>query len=181
MREHLRPVQWAAVGVAALAVIYLTIAYGSLPWIALTLAVTFGLYGLLKKAAPLGALHGLTVETGVLFLPSLIYLLSAHVQGTGAFGSTDPVPNLLLAGAGIVTTIPLLLFATAVRRIPLWLMGLLQYIAPTIQFLIGVFVYGELFTPERAIGFIVIWAALGFFWLEGFLWQRQRVSPQATD
>lgn len=167
LRERLRPWQWLPVGLAASGVIYLTAAYGSLPWLALALAGSFGLYGLVKKLAPLGALHGLTVETGVLFLPCLAFLLWAQAAGFGAFGRLGLRADLLMAGAGVVTTVPLLLFASAARQIPLSLVGLLQYIAPTMQFLLGVLVYHEPFTPQRAIGFAIVWLALVIFWVEG--------------
>jgi len=172
LRERLRPAQWATLGLAALAVIYLTTVFGSLPWIALTLATTFSLYGLFKKTAPLGALYGLTIETGVLFIPSLAYLIFVQVQGTGSFGYSGTLLDLLLVGSGLVTTLPLLMFARAARSIPLWMVGLLQYIAPTMQFLIGVLLYREPFSVERAIGFAIIWVALIIFWLEGIIWRR---------
>jgi len=180
LRERLRPVQWAAIGMAALAVIYLTVVYGSLPWIALTLAATFSVYGFLKKIASLGSLYGLTVETGVLFIPFLVYLITIQVQATGSFGSSGFVTDLLLVGSGLVTILPLLMFANAARSIPLWMVGLLQYIAPTMQFLIGVLLYHEPFTIERAVGFGIIWAALIAFWLEGVVW-RKRLSMQAVQ
>ena len=146
LHERLRRAQWIAVGLAAAGVIYLTLAYGSLPWIALTLAFSFGLYGLVKKMAPLGALHGLTLETALLFVPMLLYLIFAEVHGEGVFLHTDGVSTLLLIGAGVVTVVPLLMFAAAVRLIPLSLIGILQYIAPTLQFLIGVLIFEEPFT-----------------------------------
>lgn len=177
LHEHLRLAQWAAIGMAALAVIYLTVVYGSLPWIALTLAGTFSLYGFLKKIAPLGSLYGLTVETGILFTPFLAFLIILQVQGIGSFANAGFLPDLLLVGSGLVTILPLLMFANAARSIPLWMVGLLQYIAPTMQFLIGVLLYHEPFTVERAVGFGIIWAALILFWLEGIIWRR-RLSPQ---
>ena len=151
LRERLRPMQWLPIGLAAAGVLYLTFAYrvgaahGSLPWIALTLAFTFGIYGLVKKTAPLGSLYGLTLETGILFLPALVYLVYAEAAGTAAFLHTGAGSDLLLIGAGAVTTIPLLMFASAAQRIPLSLVGILQYIAPTLQFLLGVLVYHEPF------------------------------------
>jgi chloramphenicol-sensitive protein RarD len=154
-------------------VIYLTVAYGSLPWLALALAGSFGLYGLVKKTAPLGPLYGLTIETGVLFLPCLLFLVWVEWKGSGSFGHLGLRTDLLLIGAGVVTTVPLLLFASAARSIPLSLIGLLQYIAPTMQFLLGVLLYHEPFTPERAVGFAVIWLALVIFWLEGWLARRR--------
>ena len=173
LREKLRLTQWIPIAMAGAAVIYLTLGYGTLPWIALTLAVTFALYGLLKKITPLGSLHGLTMETGVLLIPCLAYLLCAESNGVGAFGHAGWVSDSLLLGTGIFTALPLLMFANAARSIPLWSIGLLQYIAPTMQFLIGVLIYGEAFTLARAVGFVIIWSALFFFWLEGFLWRRQ--------
>ena len=165
--ERLRPAQWLPVGLATCGVVYLTITYGSQPWIALTLALTFGIYGLVKKIAPLGSLHGLTLETGFLFLPATIYLLFTDYSGQGAFGHDDLQTNMLLLGAGVVTIIPLLLFASAARRITLTMVGIMQYIAPSLQFLIGVFIYKEPFTRTKLIGFMMVWIALIIFWVEG--------------
>jgi chloramphenicol-sensitive protein RarD len=170
--ERLRPAQWFAVGLAAFGVIYLTWTYGSLPWIALSLAFTFGLYGLLKKIAPLGSLYGLTLETGLVFLPALGYLIFAESTGNAAFGHRGIVSVLLLVGTGIVTTIPLLMFASAARRIPLTMIGVMQYIAPTMQFLLGVLIYNEPFTTSKLIGFSMVWVALIVFWTEGLAAHR---------
>jgi chloramphenicol-sensitive protein RarD len=169
LRERLRPLQWLPIGLAATGVLYLTFAYGSLPWVALTLAVTFGLYGLVKKIAPLGALHGLTLETGILFLPAVIFLMLSESSGTGAFLHSPTYQNMMLVSAGLVTVVPLILFASAAQRIPLSLMGILQYINPTMQFLLGVLVYKEPFDHHRLIGFAVVWVALILFGLEGTL------------
>jgi chloramphenicol-sensitive protein RarD len=177
LREKLRPVQWIPVGLAAAGVIYLTIVYGQLPWIALTLAFSFGTYGLVKKLAPLGSLYGLTLETGILFIPALIYLTFSESAGTGAFTHTGLVPDLLMVGAGVVTTIPLLMFASAARQIPLTIVGLLQYIAPTLQFLLGVLVYKEPFDHTHLIGFGIIWIALIIFWAESYLAHRVPSEP----
>lgn len=171
--ERLRPLQWIPVCLATCGVVYLTITYGSLPWIALTLAFTFGIYGLVKKIAPLGSLHGLTLETGFLFLPATVYLLFVDISGRGAFGHAGLQTNMLLLGAGIVTIIPLLLFASAARRITLSMVGIMQYIAPSLQFLIGVFVYKEPFTHTRLIGFTLVWTALIIFWLEGVVARKK--------
>lgn len=179
LREKLRPAQWIPIGLAAAAVLYLTLQHGALPWIALALALTFGLYGLIKKIAPLGALHGLTLETAILFLPALGYLLFAESRGTGAFGHAGWAVTLLLALSGVVTAIPLLMFAVAARSIPLYMIGILQYIAPTGQFLLGVLVFGEAFTPERVVAFSLIWFALLLYSLESFLVNR-RTSLGAT-
>ena len=172
LKERLRTAQWLPIGLAAFGVIYLTWAYGSLPWIALTLAFTFGLYGLVKKVSPLGSLYGLTLETGLVFLPALGYLFYTQATGEGAFGHTGIGSDLLLVGAGAVTTIPLLMFASAARRIPLTMVGIMQYIAPTIQFLLGVFIYQEAFTTTKLIGFSMVWFALIVFWLEGVFVRR---------
>jgi len=172
LREKLRPAQWIPLGLAAAGVIYLTVVYGKLPWIALTLAFSFGVYGLVKKMAPLGSLYGLTLETGILFLPALIYLLTMEANGSGAFLHTGTNSDLLMIGAGIATTVPLLMFASAAKSIPLSMVGLLQYIAPTIQFLLGVFVYKEAFDFNHLIGFSVVWLALVIFWVENYLAHR---------
>jgi chloramphenicol-sensitive protein RarD len=167
--ERLRRAQWVAVGLAAAGVIYLTIVYRTPPWIALSLALSFGLYGLLKKTAPLDALQGLSLETSVLALPALAFLLFENHAGRGAFGHVGPLLTLVMIGAGPVTSIPLLLFAAAARRIPLSLMGMLQYINPSIQFLLGVFLYKEPFTRGQFVGFACVWAALVLFAGEGYV------------
>ena len=177
--ERLRPAQWIPVGLATAGVVYLTLSYGQVPWISLVLAFSFGLYGLVKKMAPLGPLHGLAMETGTIFIPALAYLVYEQVQGTGSFINDGPLMTGLLAFAGIATAIPLLLFATGVRSVPLTTIGLLQYIAPTLQFLIGVLVYGEPFGPERVVGFCIIWLALIVFSAENLL-NRRKTLPAAA-
>jgi len=181
LRERLRPLQWVPIGMAAAGVLYLTFAYGSFPWVALTLAVSFGFYGLVKKTAPLGALNGLTLETGILFLPALGYLLTAEFNGTGAFLNSTALTNLMLVGAGLVTVAPLLMFASAVQRIPLTIIGLLQYINPTMQFLLGVLIFKEPFNHRRLIGFSVVWFALILFGVEGLLTQRKSRVLASAD
>jgi chloramphenicol-sensitive protein RarD len=177
LRERLRPTQWIPVALATAGVTYLTVAYGRLPWIALSLAFSFGFYGLVKKLAPLGSLYGLTLETAIVFPVALIYLAFAGFNGTGAFLHGGTQIDLLLIGAGTVTTIPLLMFASAARQIPLTVIGLLQYIAPTIQFLIGIFIYKEPFDQSHLIGFGVVWIALIIFWVENFIAHRTPVEP----
>lgn len=177
LREKLRPFQWIPVGLAAAGMLYLTFVYGSFPWIALTLAISFGIYGFVQKVAPLSSLHSVALETLILFLPAAGYLAWANAAGAGAFGHTGIAQALLLAGAGVITTIPLLLFAAAAQRITLFLIGVLQYIAPTMYFLIGVFVYDEPLTPERLTGFAVIWLALILFAAEGYLSRRAEPAP----
>jgi len=181
LREKIRPLQWVPIGMATAGVLYLTFSYGSLPWIALVLAFTFALYGLLKKTAPLGSLHSLTLETGILFVPSLLYLVYVALQGSGIFIEYNTLTNLLLVFTGVVTAVPLLLFGAAARSINLSLLGLLQYIAPTCQFLIGVLIYNEPFTQARLIGFSIIWAALFLYWLESFLAHRRASRLAAAD
>ena len=171
--ERLRPMQWLPLGLAAAGVLYLTIVIGSLPWIALSLAFSFGFYGLVKKLAPLGSLFGLTIETGVVFIPAFIYLIVMDSQGQGNFFQGDFLMSLLLIGAGVVTAVPLLMYASAVRRIPLSIVGVLQYITPTMQFLIGVLVYKEVFTSAKLIGFSMVWVALIIFWVEGIVEGRK--------
>jgi chloramphenicol-sensitive protein RarD len=180
LRERLRPLQWVPVGLAAAGVLYLTFAYGSLPWIALTLAFSFGIYGLVKKTAPLGSLYGLTLETGILFVPAVGFLIYLQTMGQGAFLNSNPITDLLLVGAGLVTTLPLLMFASAAQRIPLSMVGVLQYIAPTLQFLIGVLVYREPFDHSHLIGFGMVWLALILFWGEGF-WASRRPVMQPVE
>jgi chloramphenicol-sensitive protein RarD len=176
LHEHLRPRQWISIGLAAAGVLFLAIVHGSIPWIALTLAFSFAFYGLVKKTAPLGSLYGLTLETGILILPALFFLFISDVNGTGAFLHTGTTADILLAGAGIVTTIPLLLFASAARRIPLSLIGVLQYISPTLQFLIGVLIYHESFTLIQFIGYAIVWIALILFGMESFFAYRAQIA-----
>ena len=177
LRERLRTLQWLPVALAAAGVIYLTITYGRPPWIALSLAVSFGFYGLVKKLAPLGSLYGLTLETAIVFPIALLYLTFVDLSGTGAFLHESALTDILLIGAGAVTTIPLLMFASAARQIPLTVIGILQYIAPTIQFLIGVFIYHEPFDQSRLIGFGLVWIALIIFWVESYFANRVPVRP----
>ncbi|GIH22400.1 protein RarD [Acrocarpospora phusangensis] len=160
-RERLRRWQWVAVALGGIAVVILTVAYGSLPWIALTLAFSFGLYGLLKKAANVGAAESLTVETVVLLLPALGYL--AVLGGENTFGAQGVGHALLLVGGGIVTAVPLLAFTAAAIRVPMSIIGILQYIAPVLQFLLGVFVAHESMPASRWAGFLVVWLALCVF------------------
>lgn len=174
LRERLRAFQWVPVVMAAAGVTYLAVAYGRLPWIALTLAVSFGLYGLVKKVAPLGSLFGLSLETGILLLPALGWLVYSDRIGQGAFLHAGTGSDLLLVGAGAVTTVPLLMFASAAQRIPLSLMGIVQYITPTMQFLLGVLAYKEPFTHTQLIGFGIVWTALVLFWVESFFAARRR-------
>ncbi|GGK79471.1 protein RarD [Planomonospora parontospora subsp. parontospora] len=163
LKERLRPLQWAAVGLGAAAVVVLTLDYGRLPWIAMVLAASFGTYGLVKKTAQVGAAESMAVETLVLLLPALGYLGYLTQQGTGTFGSAGAGHALLLAGAGVITAVPLICFSAAAIRVPLTTIGLLQYIAPVLQFLCGVFVAHEVMPPSRWAGFAIVWLALSVF------------------
>lgn len=171
--ERLRRGQWLAIGVAAAAVTWLTIDHGSPPWIAFGLAATFATYGALKKKAATGAVQSLAVETSVITPFALGYLVWLQLSGDAMFGPGEVSMSLLLAAAGLATAIPLLFFASAATRIPLTILGLLQYLAPTLQFLLGVLVFGEPMPPERFAGFVIIWIALAIFTTEGLLHQRK--------
>jgi chloramphenicol-sensitive protein RarD len=174
LRERLRAFQWVAIALAAAGVGYLAIVYGDVPWIAIGLAVTFGTYGLVKKKAPLGPVPGLTLETGLLFLPAVAFLLATELRGRGAFLELAAGTKALVAAAGPVTTLPLVLFAAAVQRVPLSAIGILQFIAPTIQFLLGVLVYKEPFSHQQLVGFALVWSAVIVFGGEGMLATRRR-------
>jgi chloramphenicol-sensitive protein RarD len=169
LRERLRPVQWAAVGVATIGIAYLAAAVGGLPWIAIGLAVSFGSYGLIKKRAPLPPLQGLTLETAILWLPAAGLITFGMLNGTGAFLIGLPATDGYLVLGGLVTVVPLLLFASAVQLVPLSTVGILQYIAPSIQFLLGTLLYHEPFGPAQLRGFIAVWVALVAFTADG-LW-----------
>jgi chloramphenicol-sensitive protein RarD len=174
--------QVAAVVLAGLGVVYLTVNYGSLPWISLALAFSFGTYGLIKKTAALESMHGFGLETMVLFLPALGYLLYRNAAGIGAFAHQGTLITLLLVLAGPVTSIPLLMFGYAARHIPLSMLGFIQYITPTLQFLLGVFLYLEPFPPARLIGFCIIWLALLVYSLEGVWFNRKlKTRPSLVE
>lgn len=183
LHERLRPVQWAAIGLGALAVVALTVDYGRPPWIALGLASSFATYGLLKKrvGASVGALQSLTVETAVLALPALAYLLTLEGQGTGHFGHEGVGHGLLLASAGVATAVPLLLFAAAARRVPLSTLGLLQYLAPVLQFLTGVLLYDEPMPASRLAGFGLVWVALVVLSVDGLRHRSRARRAAAAD
>jgi len=170
LKERLRAVQWVAIAIAALGVAWLTWQTGTVPWIALFLAFSFGGYGLLRKTAALGALEGLSFETIVLFPLAAAYVIWLTVNGQNVFINTDSdTTRVLLVMAGPLTAIPLLLFASGARKIPLSVLGLLQYLSPTLQFLLGVWLFKEAFTADRLVGFVLIWSALILFAGEGLL------------
>ena len=159
LREKLRPAQWIAVALAAAGVVILTLGYGSLPWIALVLAISWGSYSLIKKSLNLGALETLSLETLFAFLPNLVFLFIIQGNGSAEFGSTWSI-SLLLFGAGAATVIPLLLFNGSTTRLPLSTVGLLQYVTPTIMFFIGIYINNEDISTTKVIGFAFIWLAL---------------------
>jgi chloramphenicol-sensitive protein RarD len=163
LRERLRTLQWVAVGFGALAVLVLTLDYGRLPWIALTLAFSFGVYGLVKKKAGVAATESLAVETLVLLLPALAYVGFLQVTGQGTFAQEGAGHALLLVGAGVITAVPLLCFGAAAISVPLSTIGLLQYIAPILQFGCGVLIAKEVMPSSRWIGFSIVWLALAVF------------------
>ena len=179
LKERMRKFQFAAILIALAGVLYLTFNYGSFPSIALFLATSFAFYGLLRKTAYLNSLQGLTLETGFLFIPALIYLLGLGLHHHGALFNSDLSTGFLLFATGAITAFPLLLFASGARRITFITLGLLQYIAPTLQFLIGVFVYHENFPRERLTGFMIIWIALVLYTSESILtnYKYKRLSP----
>ncbi len=180
LREKMRNGQWLAMGIAAMGVLYLTISYGAPPWISLVLAFSFGFYGLLVKTAALNSVQGLTLETAFLSLPALAILMVLEFQGTGAFGHANALTTVLLILTGVATALPLIFFATAAREIPLSMVGILQYIAPTLQFSLGVMVYGEPFDQQRAIGFGIIWTALAIYSIEGII-SKRRTAVQVPN
>lgn len=171
--EKLRKVQWVALVLACCGVLYMTIQCGRLPWVALVLASTFSLYGFAKKKAPLSSTPGLVLETAFLLPLALGLIAWNEMTGTQTLSNADPQTLILLAGAGAVTSVPLILFSKAARLIPLYMIGFLQYISPTTQFLLGVFVYHEDFGSDQLIGFSLVWTSVLIFCLEGLFNMRK--------
>jgi chloramphenicol-sensitive protein RarD len=181
-RERLRRWQWVAVGIGTVAVGVLTVDYGHLPWIALILAVSFGSYGLLKKLVGAPAAEGMTIETGALLLPGLAYLAFLETTHRATFGHAPALTTALLVGTGVITAVPLLLFAGAANRVPLAVLGICQYLTPTLQLLIGVFVFGEPMPPARLAGFVLVWTALAVFTFDAFRHRRASImAGSASD
>lgn len=174
-KERMRAGQWLAIAIAGAGVLYLAVVYGHFPWIGLTLAVTFALYGVLRKQAPLPSLQGLTLETMFAALPALLYLTTIQMTGQAAFINDGALITTLLIGAGAITAVPLIMFAAGVRLIPLTTLGILQFISPTIQFLLGVLVFGESFNLQRLAGFSLVWIALIVFTAENFITRRRTI------
>ncbi|PPK68028.1 EamA family transporter RarD [Actinokineospora auranticolor] len=177
--ERLRRAQWIGLLIALAAVVELTFDYGRLPWLALTLAFSFGTYGLMKKKAAVGSTEGLALETAILAPLALGYLVFTHAQGTGTFGHAGWGNALLLVGTGVITAIPLLMFGAAATRVPLTTLGLLQYFVPIIQFAIGLLVFHEHMTTARWVGFGLVWVALVVITVESLVARgtaRRRVA-----
>ena len=192
--ERLRPLQWVATAVGGAAVVVIAVGYGKLPWISLALAATFGLYSLVKNRVgrTVGALAGLTVETAALFPVAVAYLVVLGATGAGVVGSAgggpDPGLTALLVASGPLTAVPLLLFGGAARRLPLSVVGMLQYLAPTLQFIVGVVVFGEEMLAARWWGFALVWVALAVLTTDGLrtsrvdrLARRARLAAQASS
>jgi len=181
LRERMRPLQWVAMGVGLLAVLVLAVDYGRPPWIALLLAFSFGTYGLLKKQANAGAFESLTVETAVVAPLALVYLLVIGATGDGHFTSEGAGHTLLFLSAGVVTAVPLICFGAAAVRVPLVVLGLLQYLAPIIQFALGVLHFHEEMPTGRWIGFGLVWVALAVFTYEAIRHRRSqlRIATEA--
>ena len=158
--ERLRNIQWAAVSLAALGVVWLAFQHGQVPWVALSLATTFCLYSFVKKTTALHPITSLSIETWALFIPALGFLVYEHARGRGGWLNGDVLADALLIGSGVATTIPLLLFAAGAQLIPLSTTGLLQYVGPTLQFILGVWVFHEAFSAAKLIGFALVWTAL---------------------
>lgn len=175
LKERLRPVQWAAVGIGAGAVVVLTVGLGRPPWISLSLALSFALYGLIKKKVNLGGVESLAAETAIQFLPALGYLLWLGSRGESTFGTEGAGHAVLLAATGVVTAVPLMWFGAAAIRVPLSTLGLLQYLAPILQFLLGVLYFREAMPAERWAGFALVWLALSLL-----TWDALRTARQSA-
>ncbi|WP_433232873.1 EamA family transporter RarD [Actinomadura formosensis] len=180
-RERLRPGQWAAVGLGTVAVIVLTVDYGRPPWIALVLAFAFGTYGLLKKFADMPSAESLAVETALLFLPALVFVLVLEGRGEASFGHHGMGHAALIVGAGLVTAVPLMLFNAAAIRLPMTAIGMLQYLAPVLQFVIGFFVQHEEMPPSRWAGFLLVWLALVTLTWDGVNAGRRKRCPKPPE
>lgn len=178
--ERPRPLQAVAIALATIGVSIMVVSLGQLPWVALVLAFSFGLYGLARKIAQVESLPGLLFETMALGVPATVWLVWLAWTGQGALGNIAPTTDLLLIGAGVVTAVPLAAFAHAARRLTLATVGVLQYIAPTCMFLLGVFVYGEEFTTTHLTTFLFIWAGVAVYTSEGFLRHHRQRKPRAA-
>jgi chloramphenicol-sensitive protein RarD len=177
--ERLRAVQWLALSIATTGILWLSWQYGAVPWIALLLASTFCLYGFVKKTTKLDPVTSLSIETWLLFLPAVGFLAWEHYHGRGGFLAHGAMTDSLIVLSGIATTIPLLCFAAGAQRIPLSTIGLLQYIGPTLQFLLGWLVYREPFSSSKLVGFVFVWTALAIYAVDSF--RAARRSQRKAD
>lgn len=177
LKERLRKIQWLAVGTAAVGVLVMTIIYGQFPWISFCIAGLWSTYGLLRKKSPLTSVEGLTLETACMTLPVLVYLIYLFLYGSGSFLSDLPTTSLLI-GAGVISGLPLLMFIIAARLINLSLIGILQYIYPTLIFLIGAFIYNESLNEAKIVGFVFIWIALIIYSIEGIKMKKRNSTLQ---
>ncbi|RHY21158.1 hypothetical protein DYB37_010867 [Aphanomyces astaci] len=181
LRERLRVWQTISVGMAFAGVLVVAIAYGKFPWLALTLSSTFGLYGLVKKKAPLPALHGIAMELGIFFLPSVVYLVVEEFRHEAVFLHSDWHVAVLIVASAFITVVPSIFYSSAAQLIPLTLLGILQYIAPSLQFLVGVILYDEDFTMFKLVGFVCVWTGLVVFTVESVYMQRHTKPPSNSD
>jgi chloramphenicol-sensitive protein RarD len=179
LRERMRPAQWAAVAIGFVAVLVLAVDYGRPPWIALVLAFSFGTYGLLKKKANAGAVESLTLETVVVAPIALVYVAWLGASGEGHFTSDGPGHALLFMSAGLVTAVPLICFGAAAVRVPLVVLGLLQYLAPVLQFALGILYFHEDMPAGRWVGFGLVWIALAVFTYEAVRFRRSQLRAAA--
>ncbi|MFV2197095.1 EamA family transporter RarD [Nocardiopsis sp. LOL_012] len=179
--ERLRRLQWAAVGLGTLAIVVMTLAYGSAPWLSLLMASSFAAYGAIKKYVDLDGAQSLTVETMVMFLPALGFVLYLEATGSGTALSVSPAHTALLVGGGFVTALPLLLFGMATQRVPLNVIGMLQYIVPTMMFFIGWLLQGEEMPPSRWLGFAIVWLAVAVFAYDQLRASRQRSATRRRE
>lgn len=181
LRERLEPGQWLAIAVATAGVVYMTVSVGSLPWVALVLATTFSIYALLKKQlGSIGPIESLTVEVALVALPAFAFLTFLGLTDGGSFVTGGPRVSVLLVLTGVATAVPLGLFGAAAKRIKLSTIGILQYIAPTLQFILGAVVYNELVERDELIGFVLVWIALAIFTADGLLRHRRTQPSPAT-
>jgi chloramphenicol-sensitive protein RarD len=174
LKERMRPVQWVAVGIGGSAVVVMAIAYGEVPWVSLTLSVSFALYGLVKKQTALDGLEGFSADTALQFLPALVFLVALGARGDGSFTAEGPGHVFLLVFSGLATALPLIFFGAATVRVPLSTIGLMQYLAPTTMFLLGLLAFGEEMPPERWAGFLLVWTALSVLTWDALRQARRR-------
>lgn len=177
-KECLSVMQYLALTLAAIGVLWLTYLSGSFPWVAISLALTFGFYGLLRKVAPLGALSGLALETFLLLPFAIMFLMFVAWDGTLEFRDLSTLVIVILMGSGVATSVPLLMFATGARRVSLATMGMIQYISPTLLFLSGLYIFHEAFNPTRFVGFLWVWAGVLLYLVSSVLRYRQRAADK---